>query len=849
MKARRFFEKLYRLVLRVFPLEFREEYGDEMKLAAREQAREGFLPALSSSLKDLFIHAPREHWQITKQDSKLAFRGWLSAPGVPSAAIFALALGIGVSTAMFSIVYGVMFRPLVAVDPDRLVRLYESSESLKLVDSNSSVPDYLFWKEHSRGVELAAFGGQTLNWTGDHDAERLEAVAATASYASVIGNVVQGGRWFSEAEQRQGQHRVAVLSEKLWRQRFESDPGIVGRTLTLNAEPYLIIGIAAVDLRVPTEPDLWVPLITEPAPDRGIRYMTVVGRLRNDFTMSQAQQELQGLSHGDQKIHLVALLDWLVPHEIQTALIVLFIAGVLVLLTACVNIANLLLARAEARRKEIAIRAALGAGTVRLSRQMLTESVLLATAGGMAGFIVAGAAIQFAGQSLIGIVPRSDEVVIDPYVFGYTAVVSMFTGLLFGMAPLWRITPTRPLDAIQSVGRTSRVEIRNRLRTGLAVSQIALATLLSISAGLMIKSFAELQQVETGLDSASVMTAQFTISRSRYPNTAARSAMFTRLREALEATPGIQSAGIGSAIPLGPDGHTSMRAAAIASAEDPLDSAIRCEWRLIDEGFFGTLGIPLLRGRTFSTSDMSSARRVFVIGNETARALYGSENPVGRSLELENGWTGEVIGVVGDLRMKNLSDPPDRVIYMPVNHFGNFPLFALFVKTRDGIDTAPALIRAGMKEIDAALPLYNIRPLNEWIYKNSARPRLRTGVLATFASLAVVLGLIGIYGTLSYLVTLRRHEFSVRIAIGAAPMDVLKLVMTHGFILSLVGIALGTASALVLTNTLGALLYGVDVHDPFIFTIVPALFLISGLCACFLPSLRASRVDPVATLQ
>src|SRR5262245_13795042 len=228
MTARRFLESLYRLVLRVFPMEFRDEYGDEMKLAAREQAREGFVPALSSSLKDLFIHAPREHWQITKQDTRHAFRVWRSAPGVPTAAIFTLALGIGVSTAMFSIVYGVMLRPLVAVDPDRLVRLYESSESLKLVDSNSSVPDYLFWKEHSRSVDLAAYGGQALNWTGDRDAERLEAVAATASYSSVIGNVVREGRWFLEGEQQEGQHRVAVLGERLWRQRFGSNPGIVG---------------------------------------------------------------------------------------------------------------------------------------------------------------------------------------------------------------------------------------------------------------------------------------------------------------------------------------------------------------------------------------------------------------------------------------------------------------------------------------------------------------------------------------------------------------------------------------------------------------------------------------------
>ncbi|MGH9630692.1 MAG: ADOP family duplicated permease [Bryobacteraceae bacterium] len=664
-------ERLYRILLRLYPSEFREEYGGEMSAYFREQAREGRLLLWMQVLRDLLLHAPQEHLHMLSQDIRYAFRSWRRSPVFAAVAIGALTLGIGANTAIFSVVHAVLLRPLPFEDPGRLVRLYETSERRNINSFTASVPNYLSWKEQARSLDVAAFSDQALNWTGAGEAERLEGAAITSSLPSVLGVTVWRGRWFVEEEERRGRHQTAVLSYDFWRTRLEEDPDVIGRKLIFNGAPYTVVGVAAEGFRFPLNPDLWVPKIIEPAQEnRGNRYVTVIGRLKPGFSADQAEAEMVSIarelgrtypeSNEGWSVRIVCFSDWIVEPEIRTALVVLLAAVGMVLLIACANVANLLLARAAARRKEIAIRAALGAGAARLSRQLITESLLLSLSGGLLGLLGAGWIITAARRALADILPRADEISIDFTVFAFAVATSVLTGLLFGAAPLWQACRRNLVDALRQAGRSSQGAGHSRLRNGLVVAQAALATLLLVAAGLLIQSLARLQSVSPGFDPERVLTAQIATPRARYENGEALLNLYSRLVESLNSSPGVRNAGVSSGIPFGPSGYTSMPAAAVGSSPLRRGETLSCSWRLVDSGYFRAMSIPILRGRPFGPEDgPDAATGSTLISQEMARRLFGGENPVGRQLRLENGAVLAIIGVVGDVRSQNLS--PRRV--------------------------------------------------------------------------------------------------------------------------------------------------------------------------------------------
>lgn len=508
------------------------------------------------------------------QDVRYGLRQLRRSPGFTITAVLTLALGIGPNTGMYSIVHAVMFRPLPVREPDQLLRIYETNPSRSLWTFSASIPNYHSWKEQARSLELAAFLPVALNWTGSGEPERLEGIAATSSFLPVLGTTVHLGRWFSEEEERPGQHRVVVLSDRFWKRRFGGDSDVVGRKLQLDGEPHMIVGVARPELAIPSAPDLWVaaiakPQLGDPNLNRGNHFLTVIGRLRHGFTLQQAQTEMVSIagdlerqfpiSNRGWSVAVVQLLDWLVPREIRTTLIALLGAVGMVMLIACANVANLLLARAEARRKEMAIRAALGAGAARISRQLLTESLLLSLTGGALGVALGSGIVRIARQYLVEIVPRADNVSIDLNVLGFAVGISLITGLLFGMSPIVQLGSMWSLEALHQAGRTSQPAPRTRLRALLIVGQVSLATLLLVGAGLLLQSFARLQQVSLGMDLDRVLTARIPLPSVKYWKPAAYSALLSRLTDALQSTPGVRAAGVSTAIPLGPGGHTKGR--------------------------------------------------------------------------------------------------------------------------------------------------------------------------------------------------------------------------------------------------------------------------------------------------
>jgi putative ABC transport system permease protein len=452
----------------------------------------------------------------------------------------------------------------------------------------------------------------------------------------------------------------------------------------------------------------------------------------------------------------------------------------MVLLIACANVANLLVARTEARRKELAIRAALGARGSRISQQLLTESLILSLIGGALGVALGYGIVSVARRSLLDIVPRADEISIDLTVLGFALSVSVITGLLFGSSPILRLGKMRALAALHQAGRTSQSSPRSRLRAALVVAQLSLATLLLIGAGLLLQSFWRLQGVTLGLDPDSVVTARISLPQVRYPDGATISTAFSRLTATLQSARGVQAAGVSNGIPFGPGSTISGAAVAIGAQDLAQQQETNLGWRSVDGGYFAALRIPVLRGRVFGPEDNPGKRPVFVLSQQAALGLYGASDAVGQRLRLNN-VIGEIIGVVGDVHMKSVSDPPERVVYLPISQGGRFGAFAVFVKTRSGsAEAAVALIRERLREIDPAVPAYSFRTMNDWIDMSSARTRIRTYMLVLIAAVALALGMIGIYGVLAYLVTLRRHEFGVRLALGAPPASLLRLVLSQG---------------------------------------------------------------------
>ena len=800
---------------------------------------------------------------ILVQDLRYAARMMIQQPVFTAIAVVALALGIGANTAIFTVVNSVLLRPLPYHDPDHLVWLWDTLP--QLATAPTSLPEFIDWKDQNQSFEyLAAY--QTGNmFVDDANGTKDTAVGlVTPDVFSLFRVKPLLGRTFSEEETLPGRYRVAVLSQSMWQRNFGSDPRVLGQTLQLSGAAYTIIGVIPGGFNFPNEAQLWRPLVIDPNKlDRGPHYLRVIGRLKPGVPLSQAQAEMSTIGarlsqqypektagHGIK----LQLLSEVVVGDIRPALYVLLGAVGFVLLIACANVANLLLGRAGARQREIAVRTALGASRVRIIRQLLTESVLLAIAGGTAGLLVAIWGVDSLVSLSLDTIPRVREIGIDAKVAAFTLLISLLTGVVFGLAPALQVSKPDLTDALKESGRTTAGVRRNRLRSLLVVAEIAMSLVLLVGAGLMIKSFARLNRVDPGFNPDNVVTMGVTLQRTKYPDDARVAAFYSQLLERVSGAPGVKSAAAIGELPLSgsntSDNFTIEGRPAVPKEEQPL-----VECRTITPHYFESMDIPLLKGRDFSDTDTKQTPNVVIINESFARRHFADEDPLGHRIKLQGQFRDPllIVGVVGNVRDLGLDEQPTPEIYFPYlqNPLGETfdRSMTIVVRTKTDPSGMAEALRGEMLSLDKTLPVYALKPMTEYLRDSLSRRRFNMVLLTVFAAVALLLAAVGIYGVISYSVSQRTHEIGIRVAVGAQSQDIFKLVIGQAMMLTLVGVAAGIVVALALTRLMESLLFEVSTTDPLTFAVISAVLTGVALTACFVPARRATKVDPMVALR
>jgi putative ABC transport system permease protein len=840
-------ERFYRALLRCYPAAFRDEWRAEPA------------PRLwIDLLADVFLTAPKEHVHVLLQDLRYTARLMWKAPAFTAAVVLTVALGIGANTAIFSFVYAVMLRPLPYAEPQRLMQVAEKNDKLNLPRFGASVLNYLSWAEQTQTFErLGAVGFGSYNLSGHGDPEQFTGTRISPSLMPLLGVQPVAGRAFQDGEDQPGGAAVAMISEGLWKRRFGGESSLVGRNLTLNGVDYTVIGIAPSALALLTGGDIWTPLTIDPGREIRLNHVILVfGRLKSGVTPQQAQAEMDtiaarvGQQHPEVKdwgIRLVTMTDAFVGPTLRTGLWVLLGTVACVLLIACANIANLLLARAASRQKEIAIRTAMGASQSRLLRQLLVESVALSLVGGVVG--IAGAV--WAVRAINGMLPPNllpiPDVGVDAAVLLFAAAATAVTGVLFGVAPAWHASNTDLNAMLKQTARTTG-GARPRLRNSLAAAELALATVLLIGAGLLVQSLFELQRVRLGFQPAGVLTFQLSLPPTKYPG-AKGPAFYRELLESLRTVPGIRAAAISSGVPLGGGNYTTTPVITVGKSVVPAGTAIPIDWRIVSPGFFRALEIPLLRGRDFTEADVITAQQVMVVSQATAQKFWGTDDPIGHTIAQPGpdgrSWT--VVGVVGDVRNTALSRE-SPTMYMP-SPARVWPLMDVVVRTAGAPLSVLPSVRQKVHQIDPELPVATVRALEDWVSSNAAQPWLNAMLLAVFAGVALLIAAVGTYGVLAYSVSQRTREIGLRLALGAPRSRVLRLIVREGMTMGMAGIVGGLVCAVGVSQVLGSLVFGVPVRDPATFGLVSLLLTVVALAACAVPAMRASRVDPMVSLR
>jgi len=797
------------------------------------------------------------------KDMRYGVRSLGKHPGFTAVAVITLALGIGANTAIFSVVNAVLLKPLPFSDPERLVWVWDTHPQLAKIPT--SLPDFLGWKEQNRSFEhLAAFtSGKMFVDAGDGTTDTPIALV-TPELFSVFQVSPILGRTFTEEETLPGRFRVAVLSHAMWQSRFGSDPNVTARTIQLNGAAYTIIGVMPPGFSYPDRAELWRPLPIDPAKlDPGPHYLKVVGRLKPGVTLAQAQADMsiiaarlsqqnreKNAGHG---VKLERLTN-VVVGDIGLALYVLLGAVGFVLLIACANLANLMLARVGARQKEIAVRTALGASRLRIVRQLLIESIMLAIVGGLVGLLLAFWAVSWVVSLSADTIPRVHEISVDPRVAGFTLLVSVLTGLLFGLAPAIQVSRPDLTDALKESGRSTAGLRRNRLRSTLVVSEVALSLVLLVGAGLMIRSFAKLNQVDPGFKPAQVMTLGVSLLRTKYPEDEQVAQAYSQILEHAAAVPGVESVAAISDLPLTgsniSDSFTIEGRPPIAKETEP-----STEYHIVTPRYFESMGIPLLSGRDFAQNDTRQSPNVVVINDVFARRHFVGENPLGHRLKLQGQERDPlvIIGVVGNVRQLGLDERLTPELYVPLLQDPLSPDYqrsmTLVVRSKSDPGAIAGSLRAAVTSVDKSLPVYELKPMTEHLRDSLARRRFNLILLTVFSCVALALAAVGIYGVISYGVTQRTHEMGIRMALGAKPRDVLSLVVRQAMLLALGGVGIGLLASWALTRLMKGLLFSVSVTDPMTFVAIAVLMTLIALLACLIPALRATRVDPLVALR
>ncbi|HEX2095285.1 MAG TPA: ABC transporter permease [Longimicrobiaceae bacterium] len=798
-------------------------------------------------------------------DLRYALRTLLKSPGFTVVAVLTLALGIGANTAIFSVLNGVLLKPLAYHDPDRLVMVWEHDRISGTEREAASIPDYYDFRARSRSfAEMAAFEEREASMVGaDGEPLRLSLGAMSHQVFPLLGVRPVVGRAFGEAEDRPGAPTTVVLGERLWRQRFGGAPDVVGRVVRLDGVPHTVIGVVPSGVSLPREDtDAWVPLQFGPTSTPRYRHnVNVVARLRPGATLESAQREMTALAAQLEAEHpndnygrgvTVEPLPEVVLGEVRPALLVLVGAVALVLLIACANVANLLLVRGTARVREVAVRTALGATAPRLARQFLTETLLLTGLGAAVGVLFAFWGLAALVGLAPGDVPRLEEVRIDGWVLALTLVVAVATGTLFGLVPTLQARRLDLQGTLREEGGTvSGGSAKARLRAGLVVAEVALSVLLVTGAGLLLRSFWKLREVDPGFRTENILRADFALPASRYPqsfdNYPRWSEVVSFQRELLErvqALPQVRSAALANQHPLSPGFTNSF---VIEGREDEAAEQAEIPTRAVSPGYFETVGVPLLRGRALSGRDHVDAPAVVVINQEAARRYFPGENPVGKRISFW-GTKREIVGVVGNERFHGLTEEMPPAAYPPL---GQTPMgtATLLVRTTGDPEALAPAVAGIVRGIDPELALSDVETLEQTLARSIAQPRFTTVLLGTFASLALLLALVGVHGVLSYTVAQRTREIGVRIALGASRREVVRMVVGQGAAAVLPGLLLGLAASLAGARVLSRLLFGIAPTDPLTFLSVAGLVTAAALLASYLPALRAARMDPMVALR
>jgi putative ABC transport system permease protein len=805
------------------------------------------------------------------QDVQYAARMLVKNPGFTSVSVLALALGIGANTAIFSVVNAVLLRPLPFRDPDRLVHVLRTQPPI--MRGPISRPDFFEWRAQQKVFqEVAAFYYQTYNLTDLDESKRVGGVRVTGNFFSLFGLAPARGRYFLPAEDEAGGGRVAVVSYGMWQREFGGDPQLVGRELRLNGEPYTVVGVAPPDFNFPERVDVWTPaVLAEDKSQRGSNYLKVIARLKDGVTVGQAQAQMNQVAsalaaqYPDNDTNLTVTVSPLLEDQvmnIRPVLLILLGAVGFVLLIACANVANLLLARATARQKEIAVRTALGATRLRLIRQLLTESVLLALLGGCLGALLSTWGVRLLVAAAPATIPRVKEVSVDPRVLGFTLLVSVFTGLVFGLAPALQVSRTNLNEVLKEGTRGGATLTRRRasLRQVLAVAEIALSLVLLVSAGLLIESIRRLTEVNPGFDTRNLLTAN--VSFPRRPERKDEGAEAGAAREVREsasflkevqgrvaALPGVEAVGAINNLPV--SGFSSMNGDFQIDGRPKFrpGEAPVAEFRLVTPGYFRAVGLPVLKGRAFN-EDEGPGQPLTIMVNETlARRFFPGEEAVGKRLVVLDEKPHEIVGVVGDARQRGLERPADPEVYFSYEQMG-FDKGAVFVvRTSVEPSTLSDGVRRAVRVADRDAPVYSLKTMEQVVADSTAQRRFNTVLMTCFAAVALLMAAIGLYGVISYSVAQRVQEIGIRMALGAQVGSVLRMVLWNGLKLALAGVVLGVLVSFALTRVLAGLLYGVSATDPSVFLAGSAFLVAVALLACYVPARRATKVDPMIALR
>ncbi len=808
--------------------------------------------------------------QALLQDLRYGLRMLVKKPGFTLVAVVTLALGIGANTAIFSVVNAVLFQPLPYEDPDRLVLLTNSIPTAGVKAFPLSPPEFNEYRDQSQAfAQVAAYQSRSINLTGGNEPERLRGNAVSADLFPLLGIAPILGRTFLQAEDQPGSEAVAAISYGLWQRRFGADPAVVGQTLLLNGRTHAIVAVMPAGFDFPGEIDVWVPLALAPQQigreGLGAQSLRLIARLAPKVSHEQAQAEMDTiasrfyqqyadfyLSGNPWAVTLTPLHEQVVGH-VRLALLVLLGAVAFMLMIACANVANLLMARAVTRRKEIAIRAAMGAGRGRLMRQLMTESILLSALGGGLGLLLAWWGVEALLALAPDDLPRLREIVIDKRVLAFSTGASLLTGIIFGLAPALMVSRVDFQEALKEGGKSSAAGVGPRLRHALVVAEVALSLTLLVGAGLMIRSFGRLMAVHPGFTADNVLTVQIPLPRSKYSTPVQQSAFYQQVIERVETLEGVVAVGGVSALPMSGE---DPRAAFTAEGWTPDDvsKATNVYYRLVSPNYFRTLGIPLLRGRSLSDRDHQEAPRVLVINQTMANYLWPDQDPLGKRISFNN-QTGpwySVVGVVGDVKHQALDAETGLEVYLsypqtPFQAAGS--TLTLVARTQgDPLGFAGA-VRSQVQAIDRDQPVHNIATMEQRISRTVMQRRFNMLLLIIFAGVALALATVGIYGVVSYSVSQQTREIGIRMALGAGRRDVLKLVIGQGLMYTLIGVAIGVAGAFGLTRLITGLLYGVTATDPLTFACVSVLLVIAALLACYIPARRATNVDPMEALR